>query len=232
MMLDDVKQALADNLSELLKKYPNVSRLDLSRRMNVADGTLGRIKYGTGNPQLENICQIADFFKLNPWQLLVKNGHKLPRDYDPFKQPLPSITPGHIRVPLLDASPSAGPGGEPVDWPAVLDHIDIAEGWARKHLGSQVERIRALPVQGDSMSPTINEGDLAFVDVGCTHFDAEGIYIVVFNQALLIKRLSADFSSGRIKIQSDNGRHETQFAREEDLTICGRVKAWLAIKGY
>lgn len=203
--------------------------------MDVADGTLGRIKYATGNPQLDNICQIAEFFKLSPWQLLVKDGFKLPRDFDPFKQPVPVIEPGHIRIAVLDAVPSAGPGGEPVDYPAVLGHIDVAESWARKRLGGNLDTMRALPVSGDSMSPTINEGDLAFVDTSCNRFETEGIYIIVFNGSLLIKRLVVDLASQRIEVRSDNTKLPTQYITQAEmtgLTICGRVKAWLAVKDH
>lgn len=235
MVLGKLKKALAENLSDLLKRYPDVSRLDLSRRMQVADGTLGRIKYGTGNPQLENLWQIAEFFKIQPWQLLVCEGHKLPRDFDPFKVPVPFIEGGHIRIPVLEAFPYAGAGGEPVDWPAVLGHIDVAEGWARKHLGQAVERIRALPIQGDSMSPTINEGDLAFVDTGCTRFETDGIYVIVWNDRLFIKRLVANFAHDRLEVCSDNPMSppwHIPATQINNLTICGRVKTWLAVKGY
>jgi transcriptional regulator with XRE-family HTH domain len=234
-MLENIKKTLADNLSALLERYPDISRLELSRRMEVADGTLGRIKYGTGNPQLDNLCQIADFFKLSPWQLLVKDGFKLPRDYDPFKQPVPVIEPGHVRIAVLGAVPSAELGGEPVDYPAVLGHIDVAEAWARKRLGSNLEHIRALPVAGDSMSPTINEGDLAFVDTSCNRFEAEGIYVIVFNDSMLIKRLVVDLAARRIEVRSDNAKLPTQYIAQAELTgltICGRVKGWLAVKGY
>lgn len=234
-MLEDIKKALSDNLSELLNRYPDVSRLELSRRMSVADGTLGRIKYGTGNPQLDNICQIAEFFKINPWQLLVKDGYKLPRDFDPFKQPVPMREDKHIRIAVLDAAPSAGPGGEPVDFPVVLSHIDVAEAWARKRLGNNLDPIRALPVAGDSMSPTINDGDLAFVDTSCCTFDTEGIYVIVWNDRLFIKRLVADFVGQRIEVRSDNDKVPTQYipaSAIDGLTICGRVKVWLAVKGY
>lgn len=229
-MLEDIKQTLAENLTALLQRYPDVSRMELSRRMEVADGTLGRIKYATGNPQLDNLVQIAGFFKVRPWQLLVKDGYKLPRDFDPAKQPVPAVEAGHLRIELLNARPSAGPGGELVDNPMVLGHIDVAEAWARKRLGANLESVRAVTVVGDSMSPTINEGDLAFVDTACRHFETEGIYIVVFNDALLIKRLSADFATRKIRVRSDNDKHEAQLAAENELTICGRVQAWLTLR--
>ncbi|MFY1963384.1 hypothetical protein [Achromobacter xylosoxidans] len=58
-------------MSQLLETRRDVSRLNLSKQMDVADGTLGRIKYGSGNPNVETLAQIARFFKFEPWQLLV-----------------------------------------------------------------------------------------------------------------------------------------------------------------
>ena len=139
---------------------------------------------------------------------------------------------GNVRFPVLELAASAGPGREPADYAAVLGHIDLAEQWARKRLGERLDRIRVLPVKGDSMSPTINDGDLAFVDTGCNHFEGEGVYVLVFNHTLLIKRLSADFATQRIQILSDNERHKPALAREDELTICGRVRAWMSVKGY
>jgi phage repressor protein C with HTH and peptisase S24 domain len=141
-------------------------------------------------------------------------------------------TNGNVRFPVLELAASAGPGREPADYAAVLGHIDLAEQWARKRLGERLDRIRALPVKGDSMSPTINDGDLAFVDTSCNHFEGEGVYVLVFNHTLLIKRLSADFATQRIQILSDNERHKPALAREDELTICGRVRAWMSVKGY
>ncbi|HET6807213.1 MAG TPA: helix-turn-helix transcriptional regulator [Frateuria sp.] len=47
-----------------------MARLDLSRRMGVADGTLGRIKYGRGNPTLDVVDRIANYFRIAPWKLI------------------------------------------------------------------------------------------------------------------------------------------------------------------
>lgn len=68
----ELKKILAQNVSKLLDTRPDISRLDLSRQMRVADGTLGRIKYGTGNPNAETIEAIAKYFRLQPWQLLIE----------------------------------------------------------------------------------------------------------------------------------------------------------------
>jgi transcriptional regulator with XRE-family HTH domain len=86
----DTKKILADNLTELLSRRPDVSRLNLSKQIHVADGTLGRIKYGTGNPTVEILESIARFFKIEAWQLLVPDlGDRLLSP--PSEPPPPSI---------------------------------------------------------------------------------------------------------------------------------------------
>lgn len=66
----DTKKILADNLTALLERRPDVSRLNLSKQIHVADGTLGRIKYGNGNPTVDVLERIAHFFRVEPWRLL------------------------------------------------------------------------------------------------------------------------------------------------------------------
>lgn len=69
----DMKQTLSDNLTTLLKSRPDISRLNLSKLMGVADGALGRIKYKTGNPTIDTIEDIARYFKIEAWQLFYPN---------------------------------------------------------------------------------------------------------------------------------------------------------------
>jgi transcriptional regulator with XRE-family HTH domain len=72
MRLDDIKRNLAENVSRLLKKSgAGEARLAISKRIGVGDGTLGRIAYGTGNPSLETLVQLATFFRVKPWELLM-----------------------------------------------------------------------------------------------------------------------------------------------------------------
>lgn len=67
---NDSKAVLAGRLSALLSSRPEKSRLDHSKAMGVADGTLGRIKYGTGNPTVDVLDQIAAYFRIPTWELL------------------------------------------------------------------------------------------------------------------------------------------------------------------
>lgn len=70
MRLADSNQSLADNLNRLLASQ-DMARIELAKRMGVADGTLGRIKYGKGNPTIDVVDKIARYFRVNPWELLM-----------------------------------------------------------------------------------------------------------------------------------------------------------------
>lgn len=69
MRLGDSNQALTANLNRLLEGQ-ELSRIELARRMRVADGTLGRIRYGTANPTIDVLERIARYFRVKPWELL------------------------------------------------------------------------------------------------------------------------------------------------------------------
>lgn len=76
----DAKKTLTDNVRTLIDKATqDRARLDLAKQMGVADGTLGRIKYGNGNPNVETLEQIARFFRIEAYQLLTPGMARLER---------------------------------------------------------------------------------------------------------------------------------------------------------
>lgn len=140
----------------------------------------------------------------------------------------------HVKLPVLEAFPSAGNGGEPVDYPAVLDYMELPVAWAKHNLGNNLAAYQVLPVRGDSMSPTLNEGDVVFVDTSVRSFDSDGIYVLVWHDQLLIKRLCALLTTQNIEIRSDNHKaYGTELIKPSelsDLFICGKVKCWWSFK--
>lgn len=69
MRLTESNQALSAALNQLLEGE-KLARIELAKRMGVADGTLGRIKYGKGNPTLEVVDQIARYYRVPAWRLI------------------------------------------------------------------------------------------------------------------------------------------------------------------
>lgn len=141
---------------------------------------------------------------------------------------------GYVRFDQLDVEGSAGPGAQPPTLPVVVQQIDVLETWARETFGTvRPDRIKIISCRGDSMSPTIHDGEIVFVDVSTEAFDRDGIYVLSWGGQLRIKRLVATRDGIAVKSDNPNVLAEHIPAYELDqLTICGRVVAWWRLKKY
>lgn len=111
-----------------------------------------------------------------------------------------------ILVPKLAVGASAGPGasidGEPVEGAVAFD-----PKWLRD-LGADPRALSIIRVEGDSMAPTLNDGDDILVDGG----DAgarlrDGIYVLRMDDGLMVKRIARAPGAGRISVLSDNAQY-------------------------
>lgn len=129
-----------------------------------------------------------------------------------------------VLVPKLDVRVSAGPGAlveaEPLDGEIAFRRDLIRE------LGvSAPAALRVLTAAGDSMEPVIRPGDLLLVDTGIAAVIHEGIYVVLYDGAVMVKRLAMD-PKGVIWLLSENPRVPAMSIAREDrhqVHIAGRV---------
>lgn len=139
--------------------------------------------------------------------------------------PRPAAAPDPLcTVPRLAVRASAGPG-------ALADAESPAGGVAfeRRYLRSlgsgDPAALSLIRVTGDSMAPTLADGDEIMVDRN----DAaarlrDGIYVLRHDDALLVKRLGIDPVGGRIAVRSDNPAYvDWPDCDPADITPVGRV---------
>lgn len=123
-------------------------------------------------------------------------------------------------VPLLNQELSAGKGKPSQDY-------DLSHGVVRvpRSLSKYGKDIAAFPVNGDSMEPTISDGDLVVCD--CCGWDGEGIYALRLNDDSFIKRLSKSTKS--LLIISDNPKYppREEPLESEAIQIIGKAHAVL-----
>jgi hypothetical protein len=113
-------------------------------------------------------------------------------------------TRGLVSVKRHPVSVSAGPGAivmEELGKP----YFGFDERWLKALTSTPAERLSIVKVEGDSMSPTLNQGDDILVDPG----DAadrlrDGIYVLRAEDALVVKRLALHPMGRRVTVQSDN----------------------------
>jgi len=98
----------------------------------------------------------------------------------------------------------------------IVDHLAFSREWLQKSLGINPAYMVLIDVRGDSMSPTINVGDLLLLNTCPEPVRSEGIYALNLNGALLLKRLHISVS-GTIEILSDNTRYSPETISAEEL---------------
>lgn len=108
-----------------------------------------------------------------------------------------------FRIEALDLCVSAGPGAVNSEFVEVLRSVEYSVEDARQMFnGRRPEQIRIINVRGDSMSGTIEPGDLLFVDVSIQHFDGDGIYAFLYDETAHVKRLQK--MKDKLLVISDN----------------------------
>lgn len=129
-----------------------------------------------------------------------------------------------VTVPRHAVTASAG-AGMVVNDESVVDHLAFKRTWVTQSLGVDPSHLALIDAHGDSMSPTIESGDLLLLDTRHAQPRSEGIYVINLGGALLVKRLRIKLS-GVVEVMSDNPRYETEAlsgAGLEQLVIVGRV---------
>ena len=131
---------------------------------------------------------------------------------------------GHVAVPQLDVGASAGPGALPGAERA-QSHIVFDSKWLRRLGTADASKLSIIRVEGDSMAPTLADGDEILVDRGDSAARLrDGIYVLRRDEALMVKRLAIDPSGRRATIKSDNDAYPSWAGCDlASIDIVGRV---------
>lgn len=132
-----------------------------------------------------------------------------------------------LDVPLYDVEGAAGAGrsleNESVVGTFTIDSETLAQ------LGLVGARLAGIRVRGDSMEPTLFDGDWTFVNLDDTNFAQAGVFLVWVSGELRIKRVQR-LAGGAMYLISDNTHYEKEMIRRgqmQDVAILGRVKTRL-----
>jgi|SRR5690242_6142530 len=131
-------------------------------------------------------------------------------------------SPAAIPVPRLDIAASAGPGAL-VDAEPRLATLGLDPALLGR-LSARPRDLSLIRAAGDSMAPTILDGDELLVDRGDRRVGSSGaIFVLRYDGTLLVKRVSRH--TGGYRIASDNPAH-APFTTNA-IELIGRV-VWLS----
>jgi phage repressor protein C with HTH and peptisase S24 domain len=172
-------------------------------------------------PNLEKLTRVASVVKVELEWLLsgkgrVQGGDPITEDYhNEF-----------VAIQYAAVRPSMGGGAivEADGRPGRDFHFRRA--WIRDRLKAAPSMLRVMAVEGDSMTPTLIDGDVILVDMNQRQPLPPGVFVLHDGMGLVAKRLEHVPMSDppRVRIISDNPRYTPYDCTTDEINIVGRVR--------
>ena len=218
-----------------------LSQKEFAEKLGTSQGVISDIEHGRKGISRNVLLALGTEFNINAtWVLTGEGDMFLPRQISAFKtaeQTINSVNEALIKnaesidetitppqelnqndfvVPILDQSLSAGKGQPLPDDDNPIGYIAVP-----KELKRYGNKLAAIYVNGDSMEPTLQRGDLVVCD-SCG-WDGDGIYALRMDGCGYVKRLAR--KPGKLVVISDNPKYETweETTESEAVSIIGRV---------
>ena len=206
-----MKTTLAERLREA-RKAADMTQKALGEAVGISQAAIQKIETGRA-AQTTKLLDIAKALRVRPEWLSSGTG-AMRADGEDDKKPS-HINHDVFRVDILDLAVSAGPGIVNQEFVEILHSVEYAPAEARHMFdGRKAENIRIINVRGDSMSGTIEPGDLLFVDISVKSFDGDGIYAFLYDDTAHVKRLQK--MKDKLLVISDNKSYAAWDPIEKD----------------
>ena len=175
----------------------------LSDKSGLLLGTMRNKIHLNRMPSFEEVLKILKVFDMTMEEFLV----------------YPDVAKGDVlNIPVYEQAFSAGKGQYVPDSAEVLEYVAVP-----RDLRRFAQNLRAAYVRGDSMEPTLFDGDrIIFDDLG--YDGQDGIYAIVYNGAGFVKRLQR--GKDVLKIISDNRIYSPmeESGESDNFKIIGKVR--------
>ncbi|WP_299310349.1 S24 family peptidase [uncultured Croceicoccus sp.] len=145
-------------------------------------------------------------------------------DEQVFGGPANVVWDGLVEIPVLDVEASAGFGAVAASETA-RTRFGFDERWLRSLTSAKSASLSIVRVMGDSMEPTLSDGDEVLVDAS-DHASRlrDGIYVLRADDALVVKRVAIKPGGKQITIASDNPAYPTwSDMNRSEVHVVGRV---------
>jgi hypothetical protein len=129
----------------------------------------------------------------------------------------------YVLIPYLNIGASAG-AGSVTETEVPVAVLAFQSQWVRSIASGRPEALSVIRVEGDSMLPTLADGDNILVDTDDRERLRDGIYVLRTDDALLVKRLGVNPATKRLMIRSDNEAYPSwDNCDPAEVSVIGRV---------
>lgn len=211
-----------ENLLRDRRKELGLSQATVGKAIGVSQQHVDRFEKGYPVP-MSKISALAAVLQIDKTLLLPKD--LLPSHMSGVDMVTERLTrlftkKDEVTIEMIDATACCGDGIDNLP-EKVCGYWNLPTAEFKSITSGKPENIKMLRVQGDSMHPTINEGDFVWVDISNNFISSDGIYLIRMATGLAIKRLQSGLSD--IVIKSDNSSYSDITASVGEIQIIGKV---------
>ncbi|MGD0106002.1 MAG: S24 family peptidase [Rhodopila sp.] len=223
------KQAFVERLQTILTHWPSADRL--ARSMGVSPSAFRKWLKGEAEPSRERLVALAHATGVGVAWLAEGEGPE--PVFDPVGGNrsrtgihVPSDEADWSDYVLLPRRPeAAAAGGSTPAPPSGSAFMALRHDWVRSVCGVDPARLVLETAVGESMTPTIRDGNTMLIDSTVQTFRNFGIYVLEINGERLVKRVQRKHD-GSLVLISDNSVYQADIVTKEaagDVTVVGRV---------
>jgi phage repressor protein C with HTH and peptisase S24 domain len=225
MLMDEVRRRLDWLVREHGTDYSALSKL-LGRNAAYIQQFIKR-----GVPRRlseEDRRTLAEYFGVPEEELGAPKG-RIGRARPTYEKSVTPLSADFVLIPYYDVAAAAGDGALP-DREDPHATLAFQARWVRSIATGGLNSLAAIRVQGDSMYPSLSDGDQILLDTSDKDKVRDGIYVLRIDDALMVKRISVNPVNRCLTIASDNTTYPTW--RDVDpskVEVIGRV-VWVGRK--
>jgi phage repressor protein C with HTH and peptisase S24 domain len=177
---------------------------------------IGRLE--NGNRRLSDVWleRIASAFGVRP-QDLISEDYRL-SDSAPLA-PYEAEPPARVNISIYDVRAAAGRHVVHLEQDIIIDDLTFKLAWLRRRTSAALDKLAVIKVWGDSMEPSLSDGDDILIDLTQTEPGGGGVFLIRDDGSLLVKRLQK--VGTRLKVISDNPAYESY--ESGDIEVLGRM---------
>lgn len=223
------KPAFVERLQIILSHWPSADRL--ARAMGVSPSAFRKWLKGEAEPSRERLVALARAAGVGVAWLAEGEGPEPvfgPATANRRRQGVANIADetdwsGFVLLPRRAEAAAAG-SSTPVA-PSGSEFIALRHDWVRSVCGVDPNQLLLETAVGESMTPTIRDGNTLLIDATDQTFRNFGIYVLEINGQRLVKRVQRKHD-GSLVLISDNSAYQPDLverAAADTVTVVGRV---------
>lgn len=212
--------AVSDRINQMVVST-HLSVRELARRIGVSHVSLHQWVSGKNEPSKDGLEALCTYFEVTPAYVLYGDGNA------PTGQAI--CNDDTVSIPLIDVEASCGHGALNDQMVTLIRFIKVSYELIRRYCpAARVGSLQIVTAVGDSMEPTLHDGDSIIVDRSETRVRRDGMYALRFGDGIFIKRVQV--TPGGARLISDNGLYPPIDAGLDELSIIGRCYVGVCLK--